>query len=106
MKRMRRQKKLKQRAKQKMIEEKDRLEALRPSVAKKQKNKKENIKLIKKLVKDRKITKMDETTEKVAKSSTAFFAKLQDQANSKLKTKTVSASKENKKALSAAKLKL
>jgi len=104
MKRARRQKKLRQRAKQKMIEEKDRLNASRPSVAKKQKNKKEDIKLIKKLTKDRKITKMEETTQKVAKSSTAFFAKLQDQARSKLKTKTVS--KENKKALSAIKLKL
>lgn len=107
MKRERRRKKLRQRAKQRITEEKDKLKALKPGLAKKYKNRKENAALVKKLTKDRKITKMDETTQKVAKSSTAFFAKLQDQVKTQLKAKTVSTpKKKDNKALSAAKLKL
>lgn len=102
MKRERRRKKLRQRTKQKMAEEKDKLKALKPEIAKKYKDKKEKAVLIKKLTKDRKIIKMDETTQKVAKSSTAFFAKLQDQTQLKAKT----FKKKDNKALSATKLKL
>lgn len=105
MKRERRQKKLRQRVKHQRAEEKEKLKALAPGIAKKYKNKKENAALITKLTKDRKITKMDETTHKVAKSSTAFFAKLQAQVKTQLKAKTVSKKKDSK-ALSAAKLKL
>jgi len=89
-----------------MIEERDRQNTLKPSIARKYKKKTENTNLIKKLTKDRKITKMEGAIEKVAKSSTAFFSKLQDQAKSKLKMETISASKRNDKALSAVKLKL
>ncbi|EZA57823.1 U3 small nucleolar ribonucleoprotein MPP10 [Ooceraea biroi] len=103
MKRERRQKKLRQGAKQKRAEEKEKEKALRPGIAKKYKNKNEKAALIKTLIKNRKITEADQTAEKAAKSSTAFFAKLQDQVKTQLKTKTASVSKKKDK---KAKLKL
>lgn len=106
MKRERRQKKSRQRGKQRVTEEKEKLKALKPGIAKKYKGTKESAALVKKLTKDKKISKMDETAEKVAKSSTAFFAKLQDQVRTRLKAQTVSVSNKKDRALSAVKLKL
>ncbi|XP_012063132.1 PREDICTED: U3 small nucleolar ribonucleoprotein protein MPP10 [Atta cephalotes] len=85
MKRERRRKKSRQRAKQQAIEKKDKLRALQPGIAKKYKDKKEKVALVKKITKDRNVTKLNETTHKVAKSSTAFFTQLQNQVKSKIK---------------------
>ncbi|KAG5318748.1 MPP10 protein, partial [Pseudoatta argentina] len=85
MKRERRRKKSMQRAKQQAIEKKDKLRALQPGIAKKYKDKKEKAALVKKITKDRNVTKLNETTHKVAKSSTAFFTQLQNQVKSKIK---------------------
>lgn len=104
-KRERRKKKSKQRAKQQAMEKKEKLNALKPGIAKK--NKKEKAALLKKLTKNRNITKSNETTHKITKSSTAFFTQLQDQVKSQIKTKIGSMSKKkDKKAISAVKLKL
>lgn len=103
MKRERRKKKLRQRAKQQAIEKKEKLKTLKPGISKKLKDKKEKEMLLKKVTKDRNVTKLNETTHKVAKSSTAFFMQLQDQIKSK-NTKT--SKKKDKKTVSAVKLKL
>ncbi|XP_032680195.1 U3 small nucleolar ribonucleoprotein protein MPP10 [Odontomachus brunneus] len=103
-KRERRQKKSKQRAKQKVMEEKEKSKMLKPGTAKKYK--KEKAALLKKLTKDRNITKSNETSQKI-KSSTAFFTQLQDEVKSHIKVKAGSMSKKkDKNAMSAAKLKL
>ncbi|XP_018301475.1 U3 small nucleolar ribonucleoprotein protein MPP10 [Mycetomoellerius zeteki] len=94
MKRERRRKKSRQRAKQQAIEMKDKLRALQPGIAKKYKDKKEKAALVKKITKDRNITKLNETTHKVAKSSTAFFTQLQNQVkNNKIKKDNLSKKK-------------
>ncbi|KAL6254363.1 hypothetical protein P5V15_014411 [Pogonomyrmex californicus] len=103
-KRERRKKKSKQQAKQQAIEKKEKLKALQPGIAKKYKNKKEKDALLKKITKDRNITKLTETTHKVTKSSTAFFTQLQDQVKSKVKKDSLS--KKKTAATSAVKLKL
>ncbi|KYN03045.1 PREDICTED: U3 small nucleolar ribonucleoprotein protein MPP10 [Cyphomyrmex costatus] len=104
MKRERRRKKSRQRAKQEAIEKKDKLRSLQPGIAKKYKDKKEKAALVKKITKDRNVTKLNETTHKVAKSSTAFFTQLQDQVKSKIKKDNLSKKKTN--VTSAVKLKL
>ncbi|KYN34534.1 U3 small nucleolar ribonucleoprotein [Trachymyrmex septentrionalis] len=93
MKRERRRKKSRQRAKQQAIEKKDKLRALQPGIAKKYKDKKEKAALVKKITKDRNVTKLNETTHKVAKSSTAFFTQLQNQVKSKIKKDNLSKKK-------------
>lgn len=104
MKRERRRKKSRQRAKQQAIEKKEKLRALQPGIAKKYKDKKEKAELLKKVTKDRNVTKLNETTHKVAKSSTAFFTQLQDQVKSTIKKGNLS--KKKTSAASAVKLKL
>lgn len=85
------------------MEEKEKLKALKPG----KKYKQNNAALVKKLTKDRNITKSDETGQKAPKSSTAFFTQLQDQVKSQIKAKVGPAStKKDKNALSAVKLKL
>ncbi|XP_011162699.2 U3 small nucleolar ribonucleoprotein protein MPP10 [Solenopsis invicta] len=106
MKRDRRRKKSRQRAKQQAIEKKEKLKALQPGIGKKYKDKKEQAALLKKVTKDRNVTKLNESTHKVAKSSTAFFTHLQDQAKNKVKIKKDSLSKKKTSANSAIKLKL
>ncbi|XP_071570908.1 U3 small nucleolar ribonucleoprotein protein MPP10 [Temnothorax nylanderi] len=106
MKRERRRKKSRQGAKQQAIEKKEKLKTLQPGIAKKYKDKKEKAALLKKLTKDKNVTKLNETTHKVAKSSTAFFTQLQDQVKSKMKIKKDNLSKKNTSAASAVKLKL
>ncbi|KAI4498789.1 hypothetical protein M0802_005964 [Mischocyttarus mexicanus] len=106
MKRERRKKKLKQKEKQKDRERKEQLNAIKPGMEKKYKKDK-NLQLMKKLTKDRNITTGDEITNKVAKSSSAFFSQLQDQVQNQIKSKVnPSSNNRNKKALSAVKLKL
>ncbi|XP_014613542.1 PREDICTED: U3 small nucleolar ribonucleoprotein protein MPP10 [Polistes canadensis] len=106
MKRERRKKKLKQKERQKDRERKEQINSMKPRIDKKYK-KNVNLELMKKLSKDRNITTADETMNKVAKSSSAFFSQLQDQVKSHIKSKVNPMSKDkNKKALSAAKLKL
>ncbi|KAK2588758.1 hypothetical protein KPH14_001640 [Odynerus spinipes] len=106
MKRERRKKKLRQKEKQKDQERKEKLNAIKPGVNKAYKKDK-NVLLMKKLSKDRNITTVDETNNKIARSSTAFFSQLQDQVKSHIKSKANPSSKEKrKKALSAVKLKL
>lgn len=104
MKRERRRKKSRQGAKQQAVEKKEKLKALQPGIAKKYKDKKEKAALLEKVTKDRNITKLNETTHKVAKSSTAFFTQLQDQVKSKIKKDSLS--KKKTSAVSAIKLKL
>lgn len=106
MKRDRRHKKMRQRARQQAMEQKEKLNALKPSVAKKYKKEKAT-ELVKKLSKDRNIIKMDESSFKAPKSSTAFFNQLQDEVKSHIKAKTDTDSrKKQKHVLSAMKLKL
>lgn len=106
MKRDRRHKKLRQHARQEAMEKKEKLNALKPSVQKKYKKNKA-AELVKKLSQNRNIIKMDETGQKVAKSSTAFFNQLQDQVKSHIKSKTgADTKKKQKTAVSAVKLKL
>lgn len=105
MKRERRRKKLTQRTKQQAIEKKEKLKALKPGISKKYEDKKERDTLLKKVTKDRNVTKLDETMHKVAKSSTAFFAQLQNQAKNKIQRKDSSSKKKNNIG-SAVKLKL
>lgn len=106
MKRERRRKKSRQRAKQQTVELKEKIKALQPGIAKKYKDKKEKAALVKKITKDKNITKLNETTHRVAKSSTAFFTQLQDQVKSKIKIKKDNLSKKKTSAPSAIKLKL
>lgn len=106
MKRERRRKKSRQRAKQQAIEKKEKLRALQPGIAKKYKDKKENTALLKKVTRDKNVTKLNETTHKVAKSSTAFFTQLQDQVKNKTKIKKDNSSTKKTSAASAIKLKL
>ncbi|KAM0736253.1 U3 small nucleolar ribonucleoprotein MPP10 [Formica fusca] len=105
MKRERRRKKLKQQIKQQAIEKKEKLKTLKPGISKKYEDKKERATLLKKVTKDRNVTKLDETTHKVAKSSTAFFEQLQNQVKNKIKRKDSSTKKKNNIG-SAVKLKL
>ncbi|XP_015180787.1 PREDICTED: U3 small nucleolar ribonucleoprotein protein MPP10 [Polistes dominula] len=105
MKRERRKKKLKQKEKQKERERKIQLNAMKPGMEKKYK-KNINLELTKKLSKDRNITIADETTNKITKSSNAFFSQLQDQVKSHIKSKVNPMSKDKNKKTSAAKLKL
>ncbi|XP_053984486.1 U3 small nucleolar ribonucleoprotein protein MPP10 [Hylaeus volcanicus] len=104
MKRERRHKKLRQRARQEALEKKEKLIATKPGIGKKYKK---DAELAKKLSKSRNIIKMDETAQKVPKSSTAFFNQLQDQVKSHIKSKTgADTKKKQKNAVSAVKLKL
>ena len=104
MKRDRRRKKTKQRVRQQATEKKEKLNALKPGIAKKKKN---DAELVKKLTNNRNVIKMDETNYKVPKSSTAFFNQLQDQVKSHIKAKTdADKKKKQKDNLSAVKLKL
>ncbi|XP_076644068.1 U3 small nucleolar ribonucleoprotein MPP10 [Halictus rubicundus] len=106
MKRERRHKKMKQRARQEAMEKKEKLNAMKPGITKKYKKDKATD-LTKKLINNRNIVKMDETGQRVPKSSTAFFNQLQDQVKSHIKSKTDARSKKKQKdALSAVKLKL
>ncbi|XP_043250272.1 U3 small nucleolar ribonucleoprotein protein MPP10 [Colletes gigas] len=106
MKRERRRKKMRQRARQEVMEKKEKLHAMKPGIEKKYKKQKA-AELAKKLSHSRNIIKMDETTQKVSKSSTAFFNQLQDQVKSHIKSKTgTETKKKQKNALSAVKLKL
>lgn len=105
MKRERRRKKLKQRNKQQAIEKKEKLKTLKPGISKKYEDKQEKATLLKKITKDRNVTKLDETMHKVAKSSTAFFTQLQNQTKNKIKRKDSSSKKKNNIG-SAVKLKL
>ncbi|KAM0736334.1 U3 small nucleolar ribonucleoprotein MPP10 [Formica fusca] len=105
MKRERRRKKLKQQIKQQAIEKKEKLKTLKPGISKKYEDKKERATLLKKVTKDKNVTKLDETTHKVAKSSTAFFEQLQNQVKNKIKRKDSSTKKKNNIG-SAVKLKL
>ncbi|XP_068984711.1 U3 small nucleolar ribonucleoprotein protein MPP10 [Bombus flavifrons] len=106
MKRDRRRKKMRQRARQQAMEQKEKLNALKPGVAKKYKKEKET-ELVKKLSKNRNIIKMDESSFKAPKSSTAFFNQLQDEVKSHIKAKTdTNSRKTQKNVLSAMKLKL
>lgn len=106
MKRERRRKKMRQRARQQAMEQKEKLNALKPGVAKKYKKEKATD-LIKKLSKNRNIIKMDESSFKAPKSSTAFFNQLQDEVKSHIKAKTNTDSrKKQRNVLSAMKLKL
>ncbi|XP_043587658.1 U3 small nucleolar ribonucleoprotein protein MPP10 [Bombus pyrosoma] len=106
MKRDRRRKKMRQRARQQAMEQKEKLNALKPGVAKKYKKEKAT-ELVKKLSKNRNIIKMDESSFKAPKSSTAFFNQLQDEVKSHIKAKTdTDSSKKQKNVLSAMKLKL
>lgn len=106
MKRERRRKKSRQRSKQQAVELKEKIKALQPGIAKKYKDKKEKAALVKKITQDKNITKLNETTHKIAKSSTAFFTQLQDQVKSKIKIKKDNLSKKKTSAPSAIKLKL
>jgi len=106
MKRERRKKKMKQRVHQIASEKKEKTlaEKLKPG---KKYTKNEAAAVIKKLTKDRNIVKMDETSNKITKSSTAFFAQLQDQVKSQIKSKAGNAVKKKDKPIhSAVKLKL
>lgn len=107
MKRERRKKKLKQRVHQNASEKKEKSLAEKLKPGGKKYTKGEAAAVIKKLTKDRNIVKMDETSNKITKSSTAFFAQLQDQVKSQIKSKAGNAvKKKDKHAHSAVKLKL
>ncbi|XP_015608326.1 U3 small nucleolar ribonucleoprotein protein MPP10 [Cephus cinctus] len=107
MKRERRQKKLRQRERQKAKEKREKMgDTLKPSRGKKF-SKEKAAEAIAKLSKERNVLKVDETSHKVTKSSTAFFNQLQDQVKSQIKSKTGAASKrKDKSVVSAVKLKL
>lgn len=106
MKRERRHKKMRQRARREAMEKKEKLNAIKPGIDKRFKKNKA-AELTKKLTKNRNIIKMDETGQKIPKSSTAFFNQLQDQVKSHIKSKTGARSRKNQKdTLSAVKLKL
>ncbi|XP_043281804.1 U3 small nucleolar ribonucleoprotein protein MPP10-like [Venturia canescens] len=108
MKRERRKKKLKQRTHQKASEKKEANLAEKLKASGKKYRKGEAAAVINKLMKARNIVKIDETNSKAPKSSTAFFAQLQDQVASRIKTKTGNTfkKKRGKNAHSAVKLKL
>lgn len=106
MKRERRRKKMKQRARQQAIEKKEKLNAIKPGIAKKYKKEKAT-ELAKKLSKNRNIIRMDESSFKAPKTSTAFFTQLQDEVKSHIKAKiNTDTKKKQKNVLSAKKLKL
>lgn len=106
MKRERRRKKMRQRARQQAIEKKEKLNAIKPGIAKKYKKEK-TTELAKKLSKNRNIIRMDESSFKVPKTSTAFFTQLQDEVKSHIKAKiNTDTKKKQKNVLSAKKLKL
>lgn len=106
MKRERRKKKLRQGEVQKSKERKEKDGVLRPGMKRKQ-SKNENAALVEKVSKARNVTKMDETSHRVNKSSTAFFTQLQDQVQSAIKAKTGAKSvKKTKNTHSAVHLKL
>ncbi|XP_015112796.1 U3 small nucleolar ribonucleoprotein protein MPP10 [Diachasma alloeum] len=113
MKRARRKKKLAQREKQKASEKKERtlgdlLEMKKNKLAKSKKSSKSaQDSAIKKLTKDRNISKINEASQRVPKSSTAFFTQLQDEVSSHIKSKSSKPTKKKEKAAhSAIKLKL
>ncbi|KZC07977.1 PREDICTED: U3 small nucleolar ribonucleoprotein protein MPP10 [Dufourea novaeangliae] len=107
MKRERRHKKMRQRARQEAMEKKEKQNALKPGIEKKYKKGKTLKELAKKLSNSRNVIKMDETGQKVPKSSTAFFNQLQDQVKGHIKSKISANSKKKRKdAVSAIKLKL
>ncbi|XP_012277221.1 U3 small nucleolar ribonucleoprotein protein MPP10 [Orussus abietinus] len=104
-KRERRQKKLKQRKHYKAKEERKETDDIKPSLKNKlKKNKLNSAKA--KLSKARNVLKMNESTQKVSKSSTAFFNQLQDQVRSQIKSKAPKVTKNDQNTLSAVKLKL
>ncbi|XP_016905757.2 U3 small nucleolar ribonucleoprotein protein MPP10 [Apis cerana] len=106
MKRERRRKKMRQRARQQAIEKKEKLNAIKPGIAKKYKKEKAT-ELAKKLSKNRNIIRMDESSFKAPKTSTAFFTQLQDEVKSHIKAKiNTDTKKKQKNTLSAKKLKL
>ncbi|XP_046609774.1 U3 small nucleolar ribonucleoprotein protein MPP10 [Neodiprion virginianus] len=107
MKRERRQKKLNQRDREKAKEKREKIVGkLKPGLGNKY-SKEKAAKMIDSLSKERNISKIDETSGKTAKSSTAFFDQLQDQVNFHIKSKDGNVrNKKDKKALSAVKLKL
>lgn len=106
MKRERRRKKMRQRARQQAIEKKEKLNAIKPGIAKKYKKEK-TTELAKKLSKNRNIIRMDESSFKAPKTSTAFFTQLQDEVKSHIKAKiNTDTKKKQKNVLSAKKLKL
>lgn len=106
MKRERRRKKMRQRARQQAIEKKEKLNAIKPGIAKKYKKEKAT-ELAKKLSKNRNIIRMDESSFKAPKTSTAFFTQLQDEVKSHIKAKiNTDTKKKQKNVLSAKKLKL
>ncbi|XP_015513783.1 U3 small nucleolar ribonucleoprotein protein MPP10 [Neodiprion lecontei] len=107
MKRERRQKKLNQRDREKAKEKREKIVGkLKPGLGNKY-SKEKAAKMIDSLSKERNISKIDETSGKTAKSSTAFFDQLQDQVNFHIKSKDGNVrKKKDKKALSAVKLKL
>ncbi|XP_046739622.1 U3 small nucleolar ribonucleoprotein protein MPP10 [Diprion similis] len=107
MKRERRQKKLNQRDREKAKEKREKIVGkLKPGLGNKY-SKEKAAKMIDNLSKERNISKIDETSGKTAKSSTAFFDQLQDQVKSHIKLKDGNVpKKKDKKAISAVKLKL
>ncbi|CAD1476338.1 unnamed protein product, partial [Heterotrigona itama] len=106
MKRERRRKKMRQRSRKEAMEQKEKLNSLKPGVAKKYKKEKAQ-ELAKKLSKNRNIIKMDDSSFKAPKSSTAFFNQLQDEVKSHIKAKIATDDKKKQKnVLSAIKLKL
>lgn len=96
---------MRQRARREAMEKKEKLNAIKPGIDKRFKKNKA-AELTKKLTKNRNIIKMDETGQKIPKSSTAFFNQLQDQVKSHIKSKTGARRKNQKDTLSAVKLKL
>lgn len=106
MKRERRRKKMRQRARQQAIEKKEKLNAIKPGIAKKYKKEK-TTELAKKLSKNRNIIRMDESSFKAPKTSTAFFTQLQDEVKSHIKAKiNTDTKKKQKNVLSAKKIKI
>lgn len=96
MKRERRRKKMRQRARQQAIEKKEKLNAIKPGIAKKYKKEK-TTELAKKLSKNRNIIRMDESSFKAPKTSTAFFTQLQDEVKSHIKAKINTDTKKKQK---------
>lgn len=97
MKRARRRKKIHQREKKIASEKKEKSLAENLNAKNKKQTKGEEVAMIKKLTKDRNISKIDETTKKAPKSSTAFFAQLQDRVTSTINKKGKQTNKNNKR---------
>lgn len=108
MKRERRKKKLKQRVHQKASEKKEASLSEKLKASGKKYTKTEAASVINKLTKARNVVKIDETSSKAPKSSTDFFAQLQDQVATQIKSKVGNALKKSreKNANSAVKLKM